>query len=316
MKPNRFILAASLLAIFSSVPVLASEPDTCRVVRMSDPGWTDITATNAVAGVLLSALGYEQTVQNLSVPISFQGLKSGRLDVFQGNWMPAQKPVIAGFLKEGGLQVLTANLENAKFTLAVPAYVAKAGVHSFADLARYANRFDHKIYGIAAGSPANLNIKKMINNKDFGLDGSWNLVESSETGMLTQVERAVHDKKWIVFLAWEPHQMNTRYALNYLSGGDAYFGPNYGSAIVNTLVRTGYAGQCPNVTQLFKNLKYDVNLENRIISTIISKKLTPKVAAQQVIRQRPVLLAPWLNGVKTRGGKDGLGAVKQALGIG
>jgi glycine betaine/proline transport system substrate-binding protein len=43
----------------------------------------------------------------------------------------------------------------------------------------------------------------MIADDAFGL-GGWKLVESSETGMLTQVERAVRDKKWIVFSRGSP----------------------------------------------------------------------------------------------------------------
>ena len=35
--------------------------------------------------------------------------------------------------------------------------------------------------------------------------------------------------------------MNTEFHLTYLSGGDAYFGPNYGGATVNTVTRTGFS---------------------------------------------------------------------------
>ena len=44
--------------------------------------------------------------------------------------------------------------------------------------------------------------------------------------MLAQVERALRDKKPIVFLGWEPHPMNTMFQMNYLTGGDDTFGPN------------------------------------------------------------------------------------------
>ena len=48
--------------------------------------------------------------------------------------------------------------------------------------------------------------------------------------MLAQVERALRNKKPIVFLAWEPHPMNMRFDIKYLAGGDAVFGANYGGA--------------------------------------------------------------------------------------
>ena len=65
--------------------------------------------------------------------------------------------------------------------------------------------------------------------------------------MLAQVERATTRKEPIVFLGWEPHPMNSKFEMNYLSGGDDVFGPNFGGATVFTNVRAGYLTDCPNV---------------------------------------------------------------------
>ena len=54
MKPS---LAALLVALGLAAPALA-EDASCKTIRMSDPGWSDITSTNALAGVVLDALGY------------------------------------------------------------------------------------------------------------------------------------------------------------------------------------------------------------------------------------------------------------------
>jgi glycine betaine/proline transport system substrate-binding protein len=292
----------------------AAEPPACMQVRMAGPGWTDIDATNAMAGVVLKALGYHQNVANLSVPITYQGLKKGQIDVFLGNWMPAQAPLVKPFVEEKSVEVVRPNLSNAKFTLAVPDYVAAAGVHSFADLAKNADKFDSRIYGIEPGAPANQNIKKIVDEKAFGL-GTWKVVESSETGMLTQVERAVRDRKWIVFLGWEPHLMNTKFKLTYLDGGDKYFGPNYGGATVNTVARAGYAGQCPNVGRLFRQLSFNVDLENGVITDVLEKKTNIDAAATDALKHHPELLRTWLDGVNTASGANGLQAVQAALGV-
>jgi glycine betaine/proline transport system substrate-binding protein len=308
------LASASLVmgSMLASHSASAAEPEACKTVRMADPGWTDITATNAFAGVLLGALGYEQKVAALSVPITYVGVKKEQIDVFLGNWMPAQKGLVEPILKEGAMDVVRANLPGAKFTLAVPGYVADAGVKNFADLARYADKFDRKIYGIESGSPANQNIKKMIDAKSFGLDG-WTLVESSEQSMLSQVARKEKGKDWIVFLAWEPHQMNTKFHINYLDGDKDYFGPNYGSATVNTVSRKGYATQCPNVGRLFSQLEFTVDMENKAITEVLDQKVDAKTAALHQLKANPKVLDSWLAGVKTYGGEDGLAAVKKLL---
>ena len=313
-KPLQHALFCIAALCASIGTVVAAEPQSCLQVKMADPGWTDIDATNAMAGVVLKALGYKQSVSNLSVPITYQGLKKGQVDAFLGNWMPAQGPLVKQFVDEKSIDVVHPNLTNAKFTLAVPDYVAAAGVHTFADLQKNADKFDGKIYGIEPGAPANQNIKKMIDEKAFGLNG-WKLVESSETGMLTQVERSVRDKKWIVFLAWEPHLMNTKFKLTYLDGGDKYFGPHYGGATVNTVARSGYAEQCPNVGRLFKQLTFNVDLENGVITEVLEKKTGVDVAATEALKRHPELLKTWLDGVNTASGANGLQAVQTALGV-
>lgn len=313
---NNTVSKLVLLALAGgfSLSSIAADDARCATITQSDPGWTDIAATNALSGVVLNALGYQQKVQNLSVALAFQGLKTGQVDVFLGNWMPAQEPVISKFTADGAIKVVGANLPAARFTLAVPDYVAAAGVKDFADLQKYAAKFNHTIYGIAPGAPANQSLKKMIEKQDFGLQ-NWQLVESSESGMLAQVTRAVERKAWIVFLGWEPHAMNTHFKLAYLSGGDAYFGANYGSATVNTVTRNDFARDCPNAGRFFSQLKFDVAIENAVIGRVLDKQETAQAAAKAELAKRPELLKSWLNGVTTRDGQPGQAAVEKALGL-
>jgi glycine betaine/proline transport system substrate-binding protein len=141
------------------------------------------------------------------------------------------------------------------------------------------------------------------------------VVESSETGMLTQVERAIRDKKFIVFLAWEPHLMNTKFKLVYLDGGDKYLGPNFGGATVNTVSRSGYEQQCPNVGRLFRQMAFNVDLENGVITDVLDKKRKIDSAATDALKRNPALLKTWLEGVTTANGGNGLEAVQSALGV-
>ena len=310
--PRRLCRAALLAAAALPLCVHAAEPDSCRVVRMADPGWTDIGATNALTGIVLDALGYEQKVLPLSVPIAYAGLQKGQVDVFLGNWMPAQKPLVAPLLQAGAIETLRVNLAAAKFTLAVPDYVANAGVRTFSDLARHADKFERKIYGIESGAPANQTIKTMLAAQSYAL-GGWTLVESSEQGMLSQVARKSRGQQWIVFLAWEPHQMNNNFKLVYLDGDDKYFGPRFGSASVGTVARRGYRAACPNVGKLFAQVEFSAALEQAVIAGMLDKKQTARAAALAQLRARPALVDAWLAGVGTHSGADGAAAVRAYL---
>jgi len=302
-----------LSGLLLSAAVQAGEAENCQQVRLADVGWSDLNITNATARYLLSVLGYETEVLRLSLPQTYDALAAGEADVFLGNWMPAQAKLSQSLVDAGAIERLHANLEGARYTLAVPQYVYDAGVKNFADIARFAERFDHTLYGIEPGNDGNALVKKMIASNAFGL-GDFKLDESSEQGMLTQVRmKELLDHQWIVFLGWEPHPMNVRHKLAYLDGGDEYFGPNQGGATVYTVVRKGYAQQCPNVARLLGNLVFSLDMENQLMDRVLNEKDNPRRAVRNWLKRNPERLDAWLKGVATRSGAPGNVAVKASL---
>ncbi|MGU7779217.1 choline ABC transporter substrate-binding protein [Burkholderia sp. PU8-34] len=317
MKSRKFAaLGAVWLAAcaWSTASLAGQDSESCRNVRFADIGWTDITSTTAMASTVFEALGYKPTTTISSVPISFAGLKSKQLDVSLGYWWPVQQKQLQPFLDSKSINVVeTPNLSGAKATLAVPSYEYQAGLKTFEDIAKHRAELDGKIYGIEPGSSANATIQKMIDTNQYGL-GGFKLVESSEAGMLVTVDRAIRDKKWVVFLGWEPHPMNIQISMNYLSGGDASFGPNYGEARVYTLTAPDFIARCPNAGKLVTNLRFTTQLENQLMQSVMNKT-KPSEAAKAYLKKNPQVLDPWLAGVKTFDGKDGLPAVKAYLGL-
>ncbi|UFM65555.1 choline ABC transporter substrate-binding protein [Paracoccus sp. MA] len=303
----------SLLALaLAATPALAEDPASCRTVRFSDPGWTDITATNGVATALLQGLGYRPDIRTLSVPVGYEALKNGDTDVFLGNWMPAQQRFRDDLEASGKTEELVQNLEGAKFTLAVTDAAAGLGVADFADLDAHRDAFQGKIYGIEPGAPANQTIQAMIEADKFGL-GDWELVESSEQGMLAQVQRNDAVRTPSVFLAWAPHPMNVTLNITYLSGGDEEFGPDYGGATVHTLARKEWVAACPNAAKLFSQLVFTVDQENMLMANILDEGADATAAAKDWISQNAETVAKWLDGVTTLDGKPGAEAVMASV---
>ena len=299
-------------AALTATSAYAADPAVCRNVRFADVGWTDIAATTGIASTVFQGLGYKPTKTIASVPITFAGIKNKQLDVFLGYWSPTMDPMIEPFVKAKQIEVLsTPNLTGAKYTLAVPDYVYDGGLKTFADIQKYADKLDGRIYGIEPGNDGNALIEKMIKGNQFGL-GKFKLVESSEAGMLVQVRKSIRDKQWIVFLGWEPHPMNVQMKIDYLSGGDAVFGPNYGEAKVFTATPPDYAARCPTAAKLVSNLHFTTDMENRVMVPIVEKE-DPNKAAAQWLKKNPQMLDKWLAGVTTIDGKDGLAAVKSYI---
>ena len=307
---NKFsiVLAAGLAIAATSLQTQAEDAQ-CATVKLGDPGWSDIAVTNGIASLLLENLGYKVETQTLAVPIIYAGLQKGQVDAFLGNWMPAQQSNYDKFVATGEVDKVVENLAGTEYTLAVPTYAFDAGVKNFADLEKFADKFERKIYGSASGSPANESIKQMIAANEFGLK-DWQLVESSEQAMLVQVGRAVKRDKFVVFLGWTPHPMNVQYAMNYLKGGEKYFGA---SGSVNTLTRKGYAQECPNAGKLLSNLTFTQEMENDIMDQVLSKEASNADAIKTWLRANPWVIESWLKGVNTRDGGDGQQAIVAAL---
>jgi len=287
------------------------DPLTCQIVRFSDVGWTDVTATTALVTQLLRSIGYSPTITVLSVPVTFASLQNKDLDVFLGNWMPAQEGDRGHYVEDGSVVVIGANLTGAKYTLAVPAYTYAEGLQDFKDIQRFAPALNDSIYGIEPGNDGNRHVLEMLKQNQFGL-GGFKLVESSEQGMLAQVERAFRDKKPVVFLAWEPHPMNMRFDLKYLAGGDEVFGPNFGGATIYTVTRRGYSAECPNIARLLANLKFTLRGESEMMAAILDRHEAPEIAATQWLKANPAATKAWLDGVLTFEGRPAVTALGRA----
>ncbi|MBS7664326.1 choline ABC transporter substrate-binding protein [Pseudomonas lalucatii] len=292
-----------LLAALLSTPLLAqaADPAACDRVRLADVGWTDLIVTNAVTRLLLSELGYRTQLKRLSVPETYEALRNNDLDVFLDLWLPSSEKGVRPYLDDGSVELLAINLEGAKYTLAVNQAGHDAGIRTFADIAKHKKALGGKIYGIEPGNSANKTIAQMVEKNAFDLAG-FRLAESSESEMILHVKRADHLKKAAVFLAWEPHPMNNQLKVNYLPGGDDYFGPNLGGATVYTATRRDYASQCPNLGRLLKNLRFSLQMENDLMEAILNQNTTPRREAKAWLKANPQTRAQWLQGVTRRDG--------------
>ena len=307
------MLKSTLLAGVATLALAgAVAAEGCDKVVFSDVGWTDITATTAATTLVLEALGYETETKVLSVPVTYTGLAEGDIDVFLGNWMPSMEADIAPYRDAGTVETVRANLEGAKYTLATNEHGAALGISDFANIKDQKDALGAQIYGIEPGNDGNRLVLEAINSPDFGMDG-FELVESSEQGMLAEVASKTEAGEPIVFLAWEPHPMNANFKLTYLTGGDALFGPDFGGATIYTNTRKGYVAECPNTGALLNNLVFSLAMENEIMGAILNDGEDPRDAAKAWLAANTGAWEPWLDGVTTKDGGDAKAAVTAAL---
>jgi len=141
----------------------------------------------------------------------------------------------------------------------------------------------------------------MIASNKFDL-GKFQLVESSEAGMLAAVDRAVRRNEAVVFFGWAPHPMNVNIDMVYLGDSQDALGPDEGRATVWTVTAPDYAERCPNANRLLANLKFSAEDESRMMQPLLDHK-DPLESARQWLKDHPQDKARWLEGVTTFDGK-------------
>jgi glycine betaine/proline transport system substrate-binding protein len=302
------ILAFSF-ALLSGTASAYAETDSCKTVRFADVGWTDIQVTTGTAAIVLEALGYVPDVKTVSVPVALASMKNKDIDVFLGNWMPSMTVEMEPYTADKSVDTIGLNLEGAGYGLVVPQYVVDAGVKSLVDVGAHKDKFSGKIYGIEPGDEGNRIVGEMIADPKNNLAG-FELVESSEAGMLTEAEKAIAKNEWVIFLGWTPHPVMAGMKIAYLDGmGDSGFG----SAKVYTLTRAGYAAECPNAGKLVSNLKFDLAMESAMMEPVLKDNADPKASALAWLKANPDAVKPWLEGVTTFDGGDAAAAVTAVL---
>jgi len=308
---NKHVATLTGALALSLMSTTAFAQTACDSVSFSDVGWTDITTTTSATKQVLEALGYDVDVKVLSVPVTFASLESDDVDVFLGNWMPSQTAAITPYLESGEIESVAVNLEGTKYNLAVPTYTYEKGLQTYDDIAEFSEELDETIYGIEPGNEANSYLVDLIDEGAHDL-GEFEVAESSEQGMLSEVSRAVEDQEDIVFLGWEPHPMNSNFDISYVSGGEDFFG---GEGNVHTVTREGFVEECPNLGTFLSNLSFTLEMENTIMGMILDDGMDADEATMQWMQENPDLPLSWVEGVTTVEGEDGAAAVREALNL-
>ena len=277
-------------------------------VNFGTVDWPEAIAKTNVSATMVEALGHETKIQQLGVPVIFKGLEQGDLDLFVEAWFPTMQTNLEQVDSEK-VESITTNLPEATFSVAVNREACDAGVKSHEDLDRYKEEFDGTIFGIEPGNDGNQVVIDMIKGDTYGL-GDWEIVESSTSGMLSEVDKAIKDGEWVAFTGWEPHYMGQKYDMCLLEDPEGAWG---GSSHVETLANADFEEDNPELYQLFSQMKVDKEIQGHWIDEIDNSGKEPEEIATEWLKENPEITGKWLEGVEAADGTPGPEALKSHL---
>jgi glycine betaine/proline transport system substrate-binding protein len=306
-------LAVAATAVFGT-PVAMSDPQE-DTVRMGVPAWPGVEIKSAVVERILDPLGYTVKTEKASAPIIYRGLADGSVDINMSAWSPGQRSSFGQYVEDGSVLELAENLRGATAGFAVPEYVYEDGLQSDTRIAEYAERFDRKVYCIDPGSGANEVVNTAIEDDVYGM-GDWEIVASSTSGMLSQVEKAMRDEEWIMFCGWRPHWMNVIHDMKYLQDPQDLWGPNGGESRVFTLANADFPDVNPELGTFFERFQVDSSVQSEWIYQYAYNEREAEAVAEEWISENLETVTDWVDGVGTVDGGDAVARLESEYGDG
>jgi glycine betaine/proline transport system substrate-binding protein len=224
----------------------ASGTGDCESVTLGFiPSWTDGLSMAHLWKSALESRDIEVEFEEISdaAPL-YAGLAGGDVDVYPSAWSEITH---ADYMEEYGDDVedLGAWYEGAVLTFAVPEYT---DIDSIEDLAGNADMFDGRIVGIEPGAGLTRTTKESV-MPAYGLD-SYELVESSTTAMLAELQAAIDAEEDIVVTLWRPFWANSEFPVKDLEDPQGALGETEG---LHNIARAGFSDDCPQVAELMSD---------------------------------------------------------------
>ncbi|MFK3795425.1 glycine betaine ABC transporter substrate-binding protein [Pseudomonas sp. NPDC088444] len=236
-------VALATVSLFGYLSVQAADQPPVRIGWVN---WSDTEIAVKLANVVLEdQLKQPVKLVQADIGIQFQAMANGNIDLIPMVWLPGTHKAFWDKYQDK-LEDLGVLYEG-RIGMAVPDIVPESEVKSLADLNKpgIAAKFDGKILTSEVGNGQYKLTEKVINDKKIV---GYKMVASSESGMLSELDRNLKRGKWSLVNAWSPHWMFSKYPLRYLDDPEHMFG---GAEQIHAVARKGFSAQYPQVAQFF-----------------------------------------------------------------
>lgn len=265
-----------MMMVIAVQPVYAKEG-----VELVYVEWAETVASTNVVKTVLEDMDYEVDILSVSAAAMWMGTASGDVDGFTGAWLPVTQGEYWEKLKDK-VDFLGKNLVGARIGLAVPAYVE---INSIDQLAAEAEIFDSEIVGIDPGAGIMHKTEKAV--EAYGLE-MFDTIGSSGAMMTATLQNRIKNRKPVVVTAWSPHWMFSRWDMKYLEDPKNIYGD---AEYIGTVVRKGLRDDMPEVYNVLKNFKWDLNDCQQVM--LWSRDRDPAEAARKWVDANPAKVEAW-----------------------
>lgn len=243
-------------------------------------GWAEGEAMTLVAQEALNRAGYHVVLQKAAPNLLFASMDNGDTDAYMDVWLPkTHGDKVARFSKIHSTGII---YEGALLGLVVPDYVT---INSIDELNKHKNQFGGRMIGIERGSGIAAATDRVLT--EYNLD--YVQLNSSTVAMISELQKAVREKRWIIVTGWKPHWMFARFDLKFLKDPKQVYGE---AERIEAYVREGLDKEFPEVYGFFQQISFDDETMSDLLAKMEESK-NQKETAKQWVDEHQDLVNTW-----------------------
>lgn len=262
-------------------------------LKMPYVAWAREEVSTHVLAAVLEDVGYNVELSQVEAGPMFTSVASGDSDFHTSAWLPATHQ---SYWEEYGDDLVKVNevLDKAPLALTVPSYMEDVNsIEDLIDNEELGDSVDWKIMGIDPGAGIMQNTE--IAFEEYGLD-DWELVVSSESSMLIELQEAIENEEPIIVPLWKPHWIFGVQDLKMLEDPKEIYGGE-GDQIY-TVARKGLDEDAPAAYRVLEQYEETYEMLDELMPQIHDEGKDVEEVAQQFLDDNPDLLEEWTEGVR------------------
>src|SRR5690625_3703566 len=254
--------------------------------------WARETISTHLLAAILEDIGYDVEVTQVEAGPMYTSVADGTADFHTSAWLPATHANYWEEYEDDLIQV-TEVLDQAPLALTVPSYMEDINsIEDLKDNTELGESVDWEIIGIDPGAGIMQNTETVL--EDYGLD-NWEVVESSEAAMLTELQKAIENEEPIVVPLWKPHWIFGVEDLKMLEDPQEIYGGD-GDQIY-TVARVGLEEDSPAAYRVLENYVETYDLVEELMPLVHDEGLDPEEVAKDFLKENPDKFDEWTEGV-------------------
>lgn len=208
-------------------------------------GWAEGVAMTYVAKAMMEEKGYHVVIQRATPDMILASMNNGDTDLYMDVWLPLTHG--AKVAKFPNLQEIGTSYASARNGLVVPDYVS---IDDIEQLKEHAAQFKSRIIGIEKGAGITRAVDQVV--KDYNLH--YKHINSSTVAMITELQNAIKEHRWIVVAGWQPHWMFAKMKLKFLNDPKKTLGS---TEEIKIFARKDFRNDQPELAELFSHIHFD-----------------------------------------------------------